>query len=305
MPLALLASFFSRRPKRCWKCCKPRVLTFDEFLSIPPCTTGKHSTFDDSPLPDPPAPVNAPENVPLPLNSTSANGASNNAPAARAPQAAPQTTAPPAPPAPPESDSDDPSISVPLDVPCRRKGCNSRSTVESRGSRDTEECTYHPGGPLFHEGFKSWTCCNKSALEFDEFMNFEGCKTKKRHLFIGSKKDAEEEEKLSDVRHDFYQTPTSVIASLYIKKIDKERAKINFSSPTTIDLDLPTADNKRYRTELPLFGQIDSAQSKAKIMGTKLELTLVKKDGQSWPTLRNDEKWTGEIIQVGGARQAR
>ena len=159
-------------------------------------------------------------------------------------------------------------------------------------------------------------------------MNFEGCKTKKRHLFIGSKKDAEEEEKLSDVRyvkgcgpclsmhfdtfglhkfcrHDFYQTPTSVIASLYIKKIDKERAKINFSSPTTIDLDLPTADNKRYRTELPLFGQIDSAQSKAKIMGTKLELTLVKKDGQSWPTLRNDEKWTGEIIQVGGARQAR
>ena len=27
-----------------WKCCKPRVLTFEDFLKIPPCTTGKHST---------------------------------------------------------------------------------------------------------------------------------------------------------------------------------------------------------------------------------------------------------------------
>src|SRR5271170_4127142 len=32
-----------------WKCCKPRFLTFDEFLAIPPCTTGKHSTVDDTP----------------------------------------------------------------------------------------------------------------------------------------------------------------------------------------------------------------------------------------------------------------
>ncbi|KAI6807966.1 hypothetical protein KC350_g13541, partial [Hortaea werneckii] len=36
-----------------WKCCKPRVLTFDEFMNIPPCTTGKHSTVDDTPAPEP------------------------------------------------------------------------------------------------------------------------------------------------------------------------------------------------------------------------------------------------------------
>ena len=105
-------------------------------------------------------------------------------------------------------------------------------------------------------------------------------------------------------RHDFYQTLTSVIASLYLKKIDKERAKIDFSSPTTVTLDLPTADNKRYQTEIPLFGQINTEQSKAKIMGTKLELTLVKSDGMSWPTLRSDEQRTSEIIQVGRAGPA-
>ena len=71
-----------------------------------------------------------------------------------------------------------------------------------------------------------------------------------------------------------------------------------------IDLDLPTAEHKRYRTDIPLYGQIDTAQSKYKIMGTKLELTLVKLDGMSWPTLRSDEQRTSEIIQVGRAGKA-
>ena len=105
-------------------------------------------------------------------------------------------------------------------------------------------------------------------------------------------------------RHDFYQTTTTVIASLYLKKIDKERAKVDFTSPTTVTLDLPTADNRRYATELPLFGRVDTTKSKAKIMGTKLELTLSKADGLSWPTLRSDEQRTSEIIQVGRARKA-
>lgn len=40
-----------------------------------------------------------------------------------------------------------------------------------------------------------------------------------------------------------------------------------------------------------------------KIMGTKLEMTLVKADRISWPVLRNDEPVT-EIIQVGQAGRA-
>ena len=55
---------------------------------------------------------------------------------------------------------------------------------------------------------------------------------------------------------------------------------------------------------MPLFGQIDTKNSKYKIMGTKLELTLVKLDGSSWPTLRNDEPRPSEIIQTGRASRA-
>ncbi|EGO21576.1 hypothetical protein SERLADRAFT_410180 [Serpula lacrymans var. lacrymans S7.9] len=58
---------------------------------------------------------------------------------------------------------------------CTRKGCSK----EYDSAANTEEsCTYHPGGPVFHEGLKSWSCCsdvNKPVLDFDEFMKMPGC----------------------------------------------------------------------------------------------------------------------------------
>jgi hypothetical protein len=32
-----------------------------------------------------------------------------------------------------------------------------------------------------------------------------------------------------------------------------------------------------------------------------MDFKLAKKDGQSWPVLRSDDKWTGERIQIGQA----
>ena len=58
---------------------------------------------------------------------------------------------------------------------------------------------HHPGVALFHEGSKGWTCCKRRVLEFEEFMKIEGCKTKKRHLFVGKGKPSGEE-KLETVR---------------------------------------------------------------------------------------------------------
>lgn len=71
-------------------------------------------------------------------------------------------------------------------------------------------------------------------------------------------------------------------------------------------LDLTTSDTppKRYRAEVPLYGAIDAARSSHKVLGTKLELTLAKADGASWPVLRADEAPTGEIVQVGPAGRA-
>lgn len=92
-----------------------------------------------------------------------------------------------------------------------------------------------------------------------------------------------------------------MIASLYLKKIDKEKSTVKFSSETKLDLDLLTSDNKRFQKEYELYGPIVPDQSTFKILGTKLELTLQKADGLGWPVLKADDPHTGEIIQAGRA----
>lgn len=217
---------------------------------------------------------------------------------ARQPMAARPTATPS--PAPPEEEESDPEDAVPKEgASCKRRGCGGSF---KGGDREKEECVYHPGQALFHEGSKGWTCCKRRVLEFDEFMRIPGCKTKTRHLFVGQPKaNGTDEEVVKEVRNDFYQTATTVIASLYLKKIDKAVSKVEFKNAQTVALDLHTADKKRYQTDMPLFGTIDTEKSSFKIMGTKLELTLAKADGAGWPVLRADDRLTGEIIQAGRA----
>jgi hypothetical protein len=167
----------TKSPRAGWKCCKPRVLTFDEFLSIPPCTTGKHSTTDLPPTIEKKQ-VEASDDIAIPRPAIPTPEAS------RGPVSAPQPTATPPPP-PPESEDDDPNLEIPKGKTCRRRACGQGYTGEGR---EGEKCVFHPGVPIFHEGSKGYTCCKRRVLEFDEFMKIEGCKTKDHHLFVGSGK---------------------------------------------------------------------------------------------------------------------
>ncbi|KAK3362145.1 HSP20-like chaperone [Lasiosphaeria ovina] len=291
-----------------WKCCKPRVLTFEEFMAIEPCTEGKHSTTD---LPPKIEKKEAdPASAPAPAVGDSANPPTPPPP--RAPISVAQAVPPPPPPV-LDSEDDEENIDIPDGRVCRRRGCG--ASYQKGASREGEKCVHHPGAPIFHEGSKGYSCCKRRVLEFDQFMKIEGCKTKTRHLFVGSgkkdtadqdKKDAAAsagEEALETVRNDFYQTPTSVIASFFLKKINKDTAKVEFREQQ-LDLDLLTTDTplpKRYKAEVPLFAPIDVVKSSFKVLGTKLEVTLVKADGSSWPVLRSDDRLTGEILQVGRA----
>ena len=266
-------------------------------MTIPPCTTGKHSTVDDTPAPEPKP---SDEEVEAKIKEQKEKAENLQPAVARVAVTSQPPRATPSP-APPEDEDDDPDLAVPDGASCKRRGCD--ATYKSGQSREGEQCIHHPGQALFHEGQKGWTCCKKRVLEFDEFMKIPGCNTKDRHLFVGKKKDPTTEERLTEVRNDFYQTATTVIASLYLKKIDKERSTVEFAGADTVDLDLHTTDSKHYQTSMKLFGPIKSEESKFKIMGTKLELTLAKANGQGWPVLRADDPHTGEIIQAGRAGQ--
>lgn len=329
------------RPNPGWTCCKPRVLTFEEFMEITPCTEGKHSTTDLPPkvekkkeaadvLPVPaakpassssedtlgPAMPRTPIAMPTREKPTEPSSSTSSTAAAPAVAAAAQP-----PPPPPESDDDDPALEIPDGRLCWRRGCG---VAFKKGTKrgpdgDAEKCVHHPGAPIFHEGSKGYSCCKRRVLEFDQFMKIEGCATKPRHLFVGSgKKDkktgaqgaegkagggADDEELLDNVRFDFYQSATSLTVSFFLKKIDKTRAVVNFTEQG-IELDLPTTDTptpKRYKKQVSLFGAIDPAKSKYSVLGTKLEVVLAKAVVSSWPVLRSDDRPTGEIFQVARA----
>ncbi|KAF8797898.1 chord-domain-containing protein [Phlegmacium glaucopus] len=62
---------------------------------------------------------------------------------------------------------------------CTRNGC---AAEFASGASDV--CKYHPGTPVFHEGLKSWSCCqhvNKPELDFEEFMKISGCTEAETH----------------------------------------------------------------------------------------------------------------------------
>lgn len=197
---------------------------------------------------------------------------------------------------------------MPKDTTCKRRGCGASSSGTTGA---VQTCTYHKGHPVFHEGSKGWTCCRRRVLEFDEFMRIPGCAMRERHCFVGKPKarrrgEGEGElERLASVRHDFYQTGSTLHVSLYLKKIDGAASSVGFAaSGTALELDLRTLDGRRYEAVVPLYGRIDPGGSAFRVLGTKLDLTLAKADGAGWPVLTADERPTGEIIQTGSAGRA-
>lgn len=166
-------------------------------MAIPGCTTtDKHTTVKETPQEEPKKPDATATLAEKLLNEQPPRTVTPIASGAHSPAIPPPTSA--AETAPAEPDSDDPSLEIPANATCRRRGCN--AAYNANVSREEEKCLHHPGQPVFHEGSKGWSCCKRRVLEFDEFMKIPGCTEKKRHLFVGKGKPAGEE-KLDDVRY--------------------------------------------------------------------------------------------------------
>ncbi|KAJ3410466.1 hypothetical protein HDV05_003728, partial [Chytridiales sp. JEL 0842] len=276
-----------------WGCCSKRVTDFDDFLKIPGCSVGRHSTVK----PETPAPAPAPTTTQKPT--ITADGkevyGKPSAPAAEAPVAS-KAAEPPAKPEVKEEDLHDPvDAVVEVGTSCKRKGC--KHSYEGPASKDAE-CVFHSGVPIFHEGSKSWSCCPRKVLEFDEFLKIQGCKTGK-HRFLDPKSTGQEK---VEVRHDWYQTPTTVIISVFAKKADKSKTVIHFTE-NSLHLDGHFQDGRIFEFKTDLFQPIIPEKSKYMVLGTKVEITLAKANGISWAAVepRSDVKsWTTFGVGGGG-----
>jgi hypothetical protein len=135
-------------------------------------------------------------------------------------------------------EEDPQNVVVPVATKCKRNSCKHvfKSDQTCRNGGENAQCTFHPGTPVFHEGSKGWSCCSRKVLEFDEFLKIAGCKTG-NHLFVGSLQ--EEEEKIVECRHDWYQTQTNVIVSVFAKNVIKDTVSITFGDQSVSRVELP------------------------------------------------------------------
>lgn len=165
---------------------------------------------------------------------------------------------------------------------CKHGGC--KGSYESPKSND-EICTFHPGIPVFHEGYKFWSCCQKKTTDFSTFLSQPGCDTG-THLWIKEEDDAQ-----INCRWDWHQTPSNVFITVYAKNYDYKKSFVKVNPiRAIIKLIFPQQGNGEFNIDLELRGVIDVSKTSASMYGTKIELCMPKAEGGQWADLSFPKK---------------
>jgi len=155
---------------------------------------------------------------------------------------------------------------------CKNNGC--KKTFPSA----SEECTYHPGYPVFHEGMKYWSCCQRKTSEFQDFLDQEGCT-------IGTCKWVDDKGKDIKCRYDWHQTASHVTVAVYAKKYDPAVSFVEVNPVRiVVHLHFPE-ENANFDLDLELKGIVEVETCTAGMMGTKLEVKMKKAETGSWARL--------------------
>lgn len=273
-----------------WSCCKKRSTDFTEFLKIPGCTTNLHSNV--KPV-EPEKPklskeeeelaelIATPKNQPIKPEEPQLRP-SEGEPMVRIPATVGATLKQALEKQMDELKLKDAPLSEDTTVAkigesCKNGAC--KGTYQGEES-NLEICLHHPGCPIFHEGMKYWSCCQRKTSDFDNFLNQEGC-TEGKHVWIKEKTG----EKKVDCRYDWHQTVKFVTLSVFAKVAipDKTWVEVN-QVCCKVNIAFDRGDSV-FEKLFILRGVIDPAQSSVKLLGSKVEINLRKAEAGSWSTL--------------------
>ncbi|OWF43946.1 cysteine and histidine-rich domain-containing protein 1-like [Mizuhopecten yessoensis] len=203
-----------------WSCCKKRSTDFSEFLSIPGCTNAKHNEVKPPEAEKQQKPDN--EVIPCePPRQPVKPKDPNDRPSASEPKQKLKCTIGASLKTALEkklkelsliqqnADTDGKSGEVKIGTSCKRNACKS---CYNGDDSNKEKCLYHPGTPIFHEGMKFWSCCQRKTSDFENFLEQEGCETE-THLWINPESN---KQKIA-CRTDWHQTPSTVTISVFTK----------------------------------------------------------------------------------------
>lgn len=275
-----------------WSCCNKKSIDFTEFLGIPGCTWGRHSNVKPvtekktvKPLevgevitqleevpknrapkqPPPERPSDDIEKIPL----RTIVGASLKSALQKHNEKLEQVSAS-------EASSSD---ILQVGTSCKNNTCDARySGVQAN---DASPCCHHPGVPVFHEGYKFWSCCKKRTDDFDQFLKQAGC-TNGTHDWL---KPSELAQKQSNCRYDYRQTGTHIVVTIYAKLCDPEKCTV-LANPTNLSTKLAfNGGANLFEINFQLNGVIIPEESSVEFLGVKAEIKLRKRDPISWPML--------------------
>jgi len=275
-----------------WDCCKKKSTDFTDFLNFPGCATGFHNKIKpekparkvEAPLPvgevirhesqiitqapekkneERPS-ENSPKSKLNTIVSASLKTALNRY---REQQRLKE-----------KSDKEYNGDAILQGASCKHNGCNSKFIDETSNK---ELCQYHTGCPIFHEGYKFWTCCKKRTSDFTEFLKQVGCE-KGQHEWM---KASEAAQKKSACRYDWHQTGPYVYISIYAKTSDPEKTFVE-ANETNLHAHIAfNGGSDVFELVLSLHGMIVPSESKVELLGTKVEIKLKKKSPFGWKDL--------------------
>uniref|UniRef100_A0AAR5Q5P6 Cysteine and histidine-rich domain-containing protein n=1 Tax=Dendroctonus ponderosae TaxID=77166 RepID=A0AAR5Q5P6_DENPD len=269
-----------------WSCCSKKCTDFTEFLNIKGCTVSQHSNVKP-PEPEKPniqeiASSKIVEVKPIVVSSLE-----------RPPFETPLILIEPE--IAPSLKSQISSIEqlqsvkkidsdeISIGTNCKNGGCTfSYQGVDSNNTL----CLHHPGVPIFHEGLKYWSCCQRKTTDFNAFLNQEGCK-KANHVW---KKDdvsfKMETNAKVNCRWDYHQTGPYMIVSIYAKEYSPSKSVVQLNPIRLyVNLVFPQQNNANFELDIELKGIVDVSVCKVTMYGTKVEIKLKKAEALNWPRL--------------------
>jgi len=281
-----------------WSCCQKKSTDFNTFLSIPGCTRGPHQP--NKPQEPPPRPVEQETEVSsepvIHQNVSQSRLSSIQRPSPDAPLVQmPLKVSPNLQPALDKlaasrtiNNTDQETISddVKPGTQCKHAACTAQYTTSDEEQKT--HCRYHPGAPIFHEGLKFWSCCQKKTTDFEAFTTQPGC-TVGEHLWrvpIQSLSDENDAQLLkSSCRYDFHQQGSCVVLTLYAK-MPRPNETYVFLNDGRLKIDTRFGTDpipKHFLNEWELYGLININQSTIELLPSKIEIILKKAEPLSWP----------------------
>lgn len=284
-----------------WSCCGKSSVDFTTFLQFPGCAKGPHNPVKPEVPPKPERsaeiynqpvivrkPISGDKNAePRPPDDEEMTALNKQveprllaeldkvAGAAGAHDSASSQSAP--------SDDGD---SVAMGTACKNTGC--RGTYQGPQS-DRQVCFYHPGGPVFHEGMKYWSCCQRKTTEFDNFMAQEGCE-QARHCWKKPQQEGASDPSGGPVaahcRCDHHQGKAGFITLDVFAKLCVPEDCVVTANRVRCSVQLVFAAGKnKFSRQFKLHDVIDPSQSYVNIRPTKVEILLKKVNAANWPSL--------------------